>query len=153
MTAINHSITGSIIAVSITNPVIGLPLAFASHFILDLLPHFGFHTVAKAGSKDYRAIVKFDTFITIVFFIISTFAGYRAGFDIWLVPLGSFFAWCPDIMWYKHYQNDIKGEDKHWDIIRKTHKKIQRYEVSWGWIIEVVWFFFGVVILSWLIFN
>lgn len=153
MTAVNHAITGSVIAVSITNPVIGLPLAFASHFILDSLPHFGFHTVAKAGSRDYRAIVKFDTFITSAFFIIGTFAGYRAGLNFWIIPLGAFCAWCPDIMWYKHYKNDIKGEDKHWGIVRKAHKKIQRYEVSWGWTIESVWFVASVVILSWLLFR
>lgn len=153
MTATNHAVMGSIVAVGVANPVIGLPLAFASHFLLDSLPHFGAHTVAQPGSKEFSAILKFDTFLTTSFVLISTFAGYRAGLPVWLVPAGAMLGWIPDVMWYKHYQNDIHGEDKHWDIVRKVHKKIQRFEVSWGWIVESVWFAITVALLSWLIFS
>ncbi len=152
MTAVNHSIMGSIIMVSVANPVIGLPLAFASHFILDALPHFGAHTVAKPGNKEFNSILQTDAFLTACFLIIGTFAGYRAGLPLWLVPVGGTLGWIPDVMWYKHYQNDINGEDKHWDIVRKAHKKIQRYELSWGWIVESVWFIASVALLSRLIF-
>lgn len=153
MTATNHAVMGSIVAVGVVNPVIGLPLALASHFLLDALPHFGAHTIAKPGSKEFSAIITFDTFLTVSFFVIASFAGYRAGLPIWLVPVGAMLGWIPDAMWYKHYQNDLRGEDKHWDIVRRAHKKIQRYEVSWGWIVESVWFVASVALLSWLIFR
>lgn len=153
MTATNHAVMGSIVAVGVANPVIGLPLALLSHFVLDALPHFGAHTVAKPGSKEFSAILKTDAFLTVSFLLLVTFAGYRAGLTWWLLPLGGILGGIPDLMWLKHYHNDIEGEDKHWDIVRRTHKKIQRYELSWGWIIESAWFIATVALLSWLIFK
>src|SRR5580704_14447947 len=46
MTTANHILVGSTIAVAIKQPLLALPLAFVSHFVLDSLPHFGY---ARAG--------------------------------------------------------------------------------------------------------
>lgn len=40
MTATAHALVGGAIAASITNPAIGIPLSFASHPILDMIPHW-----------------------------------------------------------------------------------------------------------------
>lgn len=40
MTATGHALVGTAIAVSISNPVIGLPLAFVSHIACDAFPHW-----------------------------------------------------------------------------------------------------------------
>lgn len=40
MTATAHALIGASIAAKITNPYIGIPLAIASHFIADLVPHW-----------------------------------------------------------------------------------------------------------------
>lgn len=40
MTATAHALIGGAIAASISNPVIGLPLAAASHPVLDMIPHW-----------------------------------------------------------------------------------------------------------------
>ena len=40
MTATAHALVGGAIAASIPNPAIGIPLAFASHPILDMIPHW-----------------------------------------------------------------------------------------------------------------
>lgn len=40
MTATAHALVGGAIAASITNPAIGIPLAFASHPVLDIIPHW-----------------------------------------------------------------------------------------------------------------
>lgn len=153
MTAVNHSVFGALTVAVVANPIIGLPLALASHFLLDSLPHFGAHTVAEAKSRDFKSILLFDTFLTICFTLLVTFAGIRAGWSWWLLPLGAFFGWIPDLMWYKHYKNDLRGEEKEWDFIRQFHKKIQRWELSWGWTVEVVWFVATVATLSFLIFR
>lgn len=42
MTATAHALVGGIIAASISNPAIGLPLAAASHPFLDMIPHWDF---------------------------------------------------------------------------------------------------------------
>jgi hypothetical protein len=40
MTAINHALTGAIIGLTASNPILAIPLAFVSHFLLDALPHY-----------------------------------------------------------------------------------------------------------------
>ena len=42
MTATAHALVGGAIAASIPNPVVGVSLAFISHPILDLIPHWDF---------------------------------------------------------------------------------------------------------------
>lgn len=153
MTAVNHAVTGAIVATAVSNPCVGLPLALLSHFILDALPHFGAHTIAKPKTKEFRAILLTDTFLTTSFLLFVAFAGYRADLNWLVIVAGGFLGWLPDVMWYKHYQSDLRGEPKQWDRVRSFHKKIQRWEVSWGWVVEILWFVAGVAILSRLIFG
>jgi hypothetical protein len=40
MMALNHAVTGAIIGLSVDEPAAALPLAFASHFALDAIPHY-----------------------------------------------------------------------------------------------------------------
>ena len=40
MTATAHALVGGAIAAAISNPAVGIPLAFASHPILDMIPHW-----------------------------------------------------------------------------------------------------------------
>lgn len=152
MTATNHAVTGAIIAAVIPHPLIGLPLALLSHFVLDSIPHFGAHTKAKPDSKEFAAILATDGFLLISFLIIVTLAGYEAGYQWWLLPVGALLGVLPDIMWIKHYRNDLRGEEKHWDYIRHFHKKIQRWEIPSGWVIETVWFLAVVIVLNRIIF-
>lgn len=42
MTATNHGLSGALIGLAVANPVAAPILAFASHFALDMTPHFGF---------------------------------------------------------------------------------------------------------------
>lgn len=153
MTATNHAVVGSLIVATVANPVIGLPLALLSHFALDSLPHFGAHTVASPKSKEFKAILIMDGFLLTCFIILVTFAGIRAGFEWWLLPAGAFLAWIPDVMWYKHYQNDLKDQTKIWDPVRRFHKRIQRWEVPWGWVVESIWFVIAVGLLRISIFG
>lgn len=45
MTATGHAVIGTVIAAKIGNPTLAIPLAIASHFVADFLPHWdtGFH--------------------------------------------------------------------------------------------------------------
>ena len=42
MTATNHALSGALIGLAVMQPILALPLAFVSHFMLDAVPHFGF---------------------------------------------------------------------------------------------------------------
>ncbi len=50
MTATAHALIGASIAAKITNPIIGIPLAIASHFAADLVPHWDAGTNHKNKS-------------------------------------------------------------------------------------------------------
>ena len=43
-----HVIVGTAIAIKIGNPYLALPLALASHFVLDRVPHWNPHTYTEA---------------------------------------------------------------------------------------------------------
>lgn len=51
MTATAHALVGGAIAASFSNPAIGLPLAAASHPLLDLIPHWDFGWGWREKSK------------------------------------------------------------------------------------------------------
>lgn len=44
MTATGHAVVGTVIAVAIPNPIIGIPLAVLSHIAADLFPHWDIGT-------------------------------------------------------------------------------------------------------------
>lgn len=50
MTATAHALIGASIAVKITNPLLGIPLAIISHFAADLVPHWDAGTNHKQKS-------------------------------------------------------------------------------------------------------
>ena len=53
MTATGHAIIGTVIAAKIGNPVLAVPIAIASHFLADALPHWdtGYHRDHKTKTK------------------------------------------------------------------------------------------------------
>jgi len=53
MTITNHILAGAIIGAVIKEPALALPIAFASHFVMDALPHFGYE-----GNKGYGEALK-----------------------------------------------------------------------------------------------
>jgi len=46
-----HVALGTAIAMKVGNPYLALPLAFASHFLLDKVPHWNPHTYTEAVNK------------------------------------------------------------------------------------------------------
>jgi hypothetical protein len=78
MLEIPHTVVGAAIGLKIANPLISIPVAFASHFLLDLVPHWNpslYTETQKHGqpSKKSIRIVVIDTILSLVigFFIAS----------------------------------------------------------------------------------
>jgi hypothetical protein len=53
MTATGHALIGTVIAAKIGNPALAIPIAIASHFLADALPHWdtGYHRKTKSKRK------------------------------------------------------------------------------------------------------
>jgi hypothetical protein len=51
MTATGHAVIGTVIAAKLGNPALAIPIAFASHFLADALPHWDTGTNRHKKSK------------------------------------------------------------------------------------------------------
>ncbi len=67
-----HVAVGAAIASKIPNPLIAIPLSFASHFVLDAVPHWNPHIVTETKkygmpTKKSIVIIVFDSTLALVF--------------------------------------------------------------------------------------
>lgn len=134
MTATNHALSGAVIGLVIHQPVIALPLAFASHFALDSIPHFGIRfSESSSHRKLFHGYLLADATLLagIIGFLILTNAG-------WLVLACLVLAGSPDfVQAYKYlFKADFRRmpSQNHW--FTKFHKNIQRSETPKGIFVE-----------------
>jgi len=97
-----HAVVGATIALKIGNPALSLPLALASHFILDLVPHWNPHLnqeVKKYGkiTDSTKAIIISDVAASLAAgtFIATTVLPNTTHFIV--IILGAFLAVLPDV--------------------------------------------------------
>lgn len=68
-----HVVVGAAIAAKIPNPLISIPLAFASHFVLEKVPHWNPHL--NTEKKKYGKVTRTSTKIVIVDVFLSLVLG------------------------------------------------------------------------------
>ncbi len=148
MIASNHLITGAVIGASIQNPWLALPLAFLSHFGLDVLPHFGF---TKSGFT--HALTQRISYIALFLDVIFT-AGLVVMLQTtnWLPYMAAFVAFSPDTIWLTNYfvyeRRKLPSPDFLRGPLTRFHKRIQWCERPWGLIVDGLWFAAMLVILT-----
>jgi len=144
MTATNHALTGAIIVTITSVPIVGVPLAFLSHFVLDSLPHYG----APYGTRSRFSTTVWgvDAVTLAVLFVLLVFS------SSWLALIGALVAISPDTAWVYRFVIDEKfGKlpPKPANRFNQFHSGIQKYEFKEGIVIEVIWtVIFGLVLLN-----
>lgn len=130
MTATAHALVGGVIAASVPNPALGITLAFASHPLLDLIPHWDFGWGWRKKSKPLLFIqASFDfilgliltylLFIQYPLFGISIDPGYLLAcviasviWDVAEIPYW-FLNWdFPPFSWIYKIQSKMQGKTK-----------------------------------------
>jgi hypothetical protein len=151
MTATNHMLTGAVIAAAVRQPLLVVPLAFLSHFILDMFPHFG---VAESDSMErnkhplFRAVLTLDL-VVLFAALIAVPLFFDTNVPGWVLLLGMLSAWVPDIVWIAHFYHDHKGhERKRPTRLTRFHQKIQWFERPPGIVTEVIWFAGSLTLLA-----
>ena len=98
-----HVFIGAAIAAKIPNPLIAIPLAFASHFILEMVPHWNPHL--NSETEKYGQPTKRSTVITAIDSTLAlasgSFIAYQALPNVGqaiLVLVCSFASVLPDVM-------------------------------------------------------
>lgn len=126
MTATNHALSGALLS-SVFPLYVAVPLAFASHFVLDSLPHYGIKHVERNHSTIYKLIVFGDTIVAISGFVMLLIL------HKWSMTICGLVAFSPDFLWILQYFK--QGKNMHLQIKNRFmhfHKRIQRYERPWG---------------------
>lgn len=142
--------TGAIIGLSITNPV-ALPLAFASHYVLDGIPHHG-QKGLSISSKMFNVMLVLDTLLCIALVIILAL---KHPAYWWLAGICAFLAASPDFMWFGDFMRVRRGQprrelQKRREVVR-LHAWIQWFEKPVGIIVELTWAAAMIVFLAYLL--
>lgn len=141
MTASNHLLAGAAIAVSVKQPWLIVPLALASHYAMDALPHFGVHRgepFARNRHRMFRMVLAADIFLA----VIALFTLPRL-IDGSIIPAsvllaGMLLAWVPDSVWVYRFFHELKTKRKyeHRGRSDRFHAAIQRESVR-GIFVEI----------------
>ncbi|MDB5181769.1 MAG: hypothetical protein JWP13_532 [Candidatus Saccharibacteria bacterium] len=137
MTVTNHMLAGSFIAIAVKQPLLALPLAAASHFILDALPHFGYRRGSYTEMFKHRLAYVVSAFDVIgVLLLCLTVLSQN-----WIIFAGALLAALPDISWpYRYYYYERHGHLPPESAYTRFHYKIQWCERPWALIIEALFF-------------
>jgi hypothetical protein len=144
MTATNHMLTGAVVAVGLHHPLLIAPVAIASHFLLDVLPHFGVHhddPIKRNKHPLFQFMVVVDVALSAALLALLPFI-LKGIISWWVLLLGMIFAFLPDVIWLTRFVHEIrykrKYEEETW--FSRFHHKIQWGERSWGVFVEIVFF-------------
>lgn len=138
MTGTNHVLTGIAIGLIVQEPVLAIPLAVVSHFVLDSLPHYGSPDVTN---KRFLVILGIDgAAISIILFSLAI--AQPAYWEI--AAVCGIAAASLDFMWLPNFLRDMKTghvRKPYTNPILRFHKNIQWAEKPYNWPYEFVWLF------------
>jgi len=134
MTATGHAVIGTVIAATVVNPLIAIPLALASHIVADLFPHWdpGTNRTKKSHSEFFSgaAIDVASSFIITFLLVIFLFPETNLIYAYIIVFAAQFFDWAsapfiffkiknpPIFEWFYWFQKKFDNRmDKPWGII------------------------------------
>ncbi len=137
-----HVAVGAAIAVAIPNPFIAIPLAFASHFILDKVPHWNPHIITE--TKQFGHPTKKSTTIIVVDCIAALVLGSAIAWHAMpnigqaiTILLASFASIFPDFVEFPYFYFGRK--DKFYTKWSSFQKSIQVDTTPfWGLLTQVI---------------
>lgn len=110
-----HALVGAAIATKIPNPAISLPLAFASHFVLDMIPHWNPHlnTELKKYGKittKSKGIIAADVITAGAFGTLMATQFATSPYHFVTILSGAFFGILPDLVEGPYFFLNWKNE-------------------------------------------
>lgn len=139
MTGINHAITGAVVAAAIKRPELALPAALASHFVVDMIPHWNYRVPGNLRTKN--VVMLADLCLSLLLLFMLSLSAYHV--SAWVVLAGGLLAVAPDFMWLPYFLTG-KASKMHkktpLHLSRRFHMKIQWSETDQGIYVEMIWF-------------
>jgi hypothetical protein len=142
MMAINHAVGGAIIGAAVSNPLLAVPLAFASHFALDAIPHYEPVAGSKADSISSKKFFREQILINglLCFGLVLALAITQP--KNWLlIAVCAFAGASPDFMWLPRFLHTRKtGRDlPSTNPLLRFHSRIQWWTSPKLLGVELVW--------------
>lgn len=146
MTATNHALTGAIVGLAVGEPIIALPLAFASHFVCDALPHFGSQDPndTRITSSSFRNYLLLDAGLCLL--LVLVLVTYQPQYWV-LAAACAFIAASPDFGWINKFSKARKGLKWRPNNYSKFAAGIQWFQRPIGAVVEVAWFAGAIVLI------
>ena len=135
MTMTNHYLVGVGVALVLKNPLLVVPVAFASHFVLDSLPHYDYRSSLGVKIKN-QTLVKVTIVDALILLIAMALTLSQYPFSYVVAGL---VACLPDTVWaYRFVVKEKFGKIPPGPTNKFTtwHAKIQKYERPWGSFVE-----------------
>lgn len=140
MTGLNHATTGIVIALVVKQPVLAMPLALLSHFVLDAVPH---SVVAPRKNVMVPYLIA-EALAATTITLICMFAFPSMWF---LIGACALLAFAPDFLWPFFYGGQLRDKP-FFKQFYAFHKKIQWSETYRGWVVEALYFSVLVIFIS-----
>ena len=134
MTATAHALIGASIASRVINPLIGIPLAIASHFAADLIPHWDAGTNHKQKSL-MRLKLEAATDVLVGFALV--FLIFRSSVEPVYLFTMVIAAQLPDWLEAPSWMFGFKVPPFSW-LDYLGHKLQSRMQLPWGLVTQVV---------------
>ena len=135
MTATNHALTGAAVATVLRQPLLIVPVAFASHFVCDALPHFKMHHVVGDRIK-WSLLYAEGALMVVLGFILLAIGVHQ---PVWLLIVAALIAMSPDVAWYYYGRRGIHNDIDKLDPLTRFHSWIQWSETRAGLVLELAW--------------
>jgi hypothetical protein len=138
MTGLNHAATGALVAAAINRPLLALPAALTSHFLIDMIPHWDYKV--PGGVNGRKIAMAMDLFLCFLLLLVLSLS---VDATLWLIAAGGLLGILPDAMWLRFFMSgrpSISGNPKSMvNRVRKFHFLIQGSESQKGLFIEAAW--------------
>ena len=147
MTATNHALTGAAIGLIVGQPLIALPAAVASHFVLDVIPHFKRNLPPERLLKSqwFRNYLFVDGSLCVL--LVISLAILRP--EHWLLAaLCAFAAAAPDMASLDRYLKTRHGQRWHGGLYARFAQGIQWFERPIGLAVEIAWLIAALVVIT-----
>jgi hypothetical protein len=148
MTGLNHAATGALVAAAFNKPLISIPAAVASHFVVDAIPHWNYELKPHIARR--MVVMMADLALSLALLLILATTTDASPF---LIIAGGLLGILPDTMWLRFFitgRSSITGSPKRLiNRLRQFHHWIQWSETSKGLLVEMLWF----PLILWLIYQ
>jgi hypothetical protein len=148
MTGLSHAVTGALVVAAINKPVLALPAALASHFLVDAIPHWNYEIKPHIARRIVVMLADLTLSLTLLLVLAVTVDA-----NPYLVIAGGLLGILPDTMWLRFFitgRPSIHGNPKRLiNRVRQFHHWIQWSETAKGFFVELIWF----PLMLWLIYQ